>query len=154
MNQSLSASSRNLIGVPQGSTLSPVLFNLYVEPLMEILQQANISFHMYADHTQLYIKITSIEEIVTMNQALKRTVHWLTSNHLKLNPHKKEFLLISPQKSATNICEWTKLITTLNCPPRLVDSTKPLGIMLDKNLNMLTHINTMAKNAHFLISEN
>lgn len=51
---------------------------------------------MYADDTQLYIKISSIEDIISMNMALKKTVHWLTTNFLKLNSQKTEFLLISP----------------------------------------------------------
>lgn len=57
VNQALSPPCPNSIGVPEGSTLSPSLFNLYVEPLTEILRHANILYHMYADDTQIYIKI-------------------------------------------------------------------------------------------------
>lgn len=54
VNHMLSLPSPNPIGVHQGLTLSPSLFNLYIEPLTEVLQQANISFHMYADDTAVY----------------------------------------------------------------------------------------------------
>lgn len=104
---------------------------------------------MYADDTQLYMKITSPEEIKTMNQELKETVEWFVDNHLKLNAQKTEFLLISPPKSSAKIKEWTKMITTLNGTPTIVDSSKSLGIILDKDLNMRAHINTMTKNARF-----
>lgn len=96
---------------------------------------------MYAADTQIYIKISSPEDILSLNETLKLTVHWLTSNQLKLNAKKPEFLLISPPKTNPDIQEWIKAITALNCPPTIVDSAKSLGIALDGSLNMRGHIN-------------
>ena len=55
----ISSSSPLTTGIPQGSVLGPLLFTLYTTPLSHIISDTGLSFHFYADDTQLYVSFSA-----------------------------------------------------------------------------------------------
>ena len=91
-----SANTSTTCGVPQGSILGPVLFNLYMLPLGNIIREHAINFHSYADDTQLYISLSpnDTSPIDKLVQCIDHINLWTSHNFLQLNQDKTEVLII------------------------------------------------------------
>lgn len=83
-------------GVPEGSALSPLLFNAYLQPLISALIQLECRIYNYADDTQIIVQIDSSPSAhLKMQNILKFTVNWMAANSLKINPDKTEVLAVT-----------------------------------------------------------
>lgn len=134
-------------GVPQGSILSPLLFNLYVNDMHNVL--SNCKLFQYADDTALIA--THINLAGAMNILQDDTMKifdWFNSNLLKINPEKSK--LVCFRNTLKNISLTPELYlhgsqcTNCSCTPALFsDSVKYLGIWFDSGLLWNTHLSNV-----------
>ena len=88
-------------GIPQGSILGTMLFNLYVADLQDILPPTVRSFQ-YADDT-IYSSCTAPQitsQAESMNATLASLGAWSNDSNLALNSRKTKAILISTPQMA------------------------------------------------------
>ena len=79
-------------GVPQGSTLGPLLFNIYLSDIFLFLDDSNIA--NYADDTTLYICNGNLELVIAkLEEDSSSLIEWINDNYMKANPDKIHILL-------------------------------------------------------------
>ena len=139
---SFSSPSTILTGVPQGSVLRPLLFVLFISPITNVInsdqsnQNNTVSFHQYADNTQLYIGTNSptlTSQIASIESCTQRVHEWLLNNGLHLNLSKSEAIAFYNPKSKplAALAESIGMVSVAGSPIKHQTSIKNLGVYLD-----------------------
>ena len=125
-----------LSGVPQGSILGPLLFNIYICDIF-FKTPENIDFAGYADDNTPYTYSSKIEHVLTNLQSpSEKLFYWFSANHLVANAGKCHLLTSSNLPVDIRITN-TKISN--------VERVKLLGVNFEGRLNFDYHVNTLLK---------
>lgn len=132
-------------GVPQGSILGPLLFNIYMLPLAQILQN-DICYHSYADDTQIYITITPGDygPIQALSNCIDQINDWMCQNFLQLNKDKTEIIVFGAKEERLKVCAQLQLAML-----KTTDQARNLGVVMDSDLNFNSHMKMITKSAYY-----
>ena len=102
VNDKLSSRATIRFGVPQGSLIGPVLFNMYVADMRQNVHREEECLQ-YADDSTLYHHCT-IEELEVAKQNLEKSLSslndWSSRINLVLNETKTKVMLFSTKQMA------------------------------------------------------
>ena len=122
-------------GVPQGSVLGPLLFLLYINDIMHVLDSDRLK--LFADDTNIFLFDNDLKCLAKKaNEDLQALYQWFHANKLSLNIDKTCYSIFAPNNKQVFPI---KLLINNNEINR-VDCCKYLGVMLDEKLSWKNHI--------------
>ena len=138
INHSYSSWEDILFGVPQGSILGPILFNIFLSDLFLIVDDIDIA--NYADDNTIYKEHENIDDLITsLQDAAAKLFKWFSDNQMKENTDKCHLLLSKDESSEIHIGD--PIIESSTCQ-------KLLGIKIDSKLRFDDHIQDLCNKAN------
>ena len=126
-------------GVPQGSILGPLLFNLFINDLFLFIERTNIC--NFADDNTIYICQNDLKTILEdLRYDMVTILRWFKENSMKVNP--KKFMILGKTLRQSIILNINQI--------KVEDSRKVvlLGFTINNRLTFKDHIDMLCSTAN------
>ncbi|EYC16425.1 hypothetical protein Y032_0033g2652 [Ancylostoma ceylanicum] len=141
VQEQLSSENSSPSGVPQGSVLSPLLFNIYSMDIANFVKtDPRIRIAAYADDIKIYAAYNALEkqEIrAKLRQSIEQMLSWAQTWRIKVNTSKSHVLMLGGNNEQPEY----------GIPIKKVDSIRDLGVLVDCSLKYSQHIEELAARA-------
>ena len=129
-----------LAGVPQGSILGPVLFNIFLNDFVDIFKETEP--HNFADDNTLSAFSDNLSSLVEKLECdSDKAIKWFTDNHMIANPDKfKAIILYKDRRDTSGI-----KLTINNAEILSEKDVTLLGIDIDNKLSFDDYISMVCK---------
>ena len=129
-------------GVPQGSILGPILFNIFINDLFLFIEGRNL--HNFADDNTLSDHADSIDELKIKLERLSNTaIDWMDNNYMIANPSKFHAILFKKNRTDTA----GEVLKIKNNHIQSESEVDLLGLTIDNRLSFNSHISSLCKKA-------
>ena len=144
-----------LFGAPQGSVLGPPLFNIYVRGQPLVFQACSFKSTSFADDSNgsktfsLQFQFNILRNDIA--NCMTEISHWMNIQFLKINPDKTEIILFHPKSLQDQVIIKGTFVGG-QCI-RFSRHVKNVGVWLDEQLNLKTHINKIVSHSYKLLKD-
>ena len=126
-------------GVPQGSVLGPILFNIFINDLFYVIEKSTL-YNYADDNTMAHSKNNITDLNCELQTDVTNTTKWFDANGFKVNHDKFQCMAFGKLSDYIQF----KVHETTIIPSK---SVKILGIMIDDKLNFHEHVSDICKKA-------
>lgn len=148
VGESISSLSDIHYGVPQGTILGPVLFNIYINSMFSLRTRGKL--FAFADDTAVFYEGDSWEQLKSMVEMdFKDIIQFLNYRVLTINKQKTKFMLFS--NSSTVLPEYRTLNVEDDFTIHSADHIKYLGVILDPYLRWNFQVDNVVKKIRKMI---
>ena len=129
-----------LLGVPQGSVLGPILFNIFLNDLLWFINKGEVC--NYADDTTLYGSNKDLNILLNnLELDCSNAIKWFKMNSMRLNPDKCKLIVFGQKDHPVTVKVGEFVIKEQN-------EVELLGVIIDNKLTFWKHLKGKIKKAN------